>query len=229
MKTTTRLRFEKVANAHGQYWRANATVSQIQQYMLDLRSDGLFKRADLGGSPEEGFEQAFSSLGYAHIKNVVPRLLDFMVGFQLVERNNDNTKAVGVFGFRVGDQWLYCPVFFLNGDLKGHELLFWKDQDIFLPLKENWVNYILGRKPHILGEASEKTPYQMGSLMPDLYTSNISPRNGMGKRGEEILKGGKGDGVLDSAFASSTLAHGVLKRASTRPTRLLPRRSPRIT
>ena len=47
MKTTTRLRFEKVSNAHGQYWRANATVSQIQQYMLDLRSDGLFKRADL--------------------------------------------------------------------------------------------------------------------------------------------------------------------------------------
>jgi len=55
-------------------------------------------------------------------------LLDYEVGFQLMDRNDDNTKAVGVFGFKIGSQWLYCPVFFLNGDLKGTELLYIKDQ-----------------------------------------------------------------------------------------------------
>jgi transitional endoplasmic reticulum ATPase len=42
-----------------------------------------------------------------------------MAGFQLVDRNEDNTKAVGVFGFQLGKQWVYAPVFFLNGDLKA--------------------------------------------------------------------------------------------------------------
>ena len=91
-----------------------------------LSAHDLEKQATLGGEVEQGFEQAFSSLAYAYLKDKAPRLLDYLVGFQLVDRNDDNTKAVAVFGFKLGTQWLYAPVFFLNGDLKGHELLYIK-------------------------------------------------------------------------------------------------------
>lgn len=133
------------------------------------------KYATIGGDQETGFEQSFASLGWAFIKDKAPRLLDFMVGFQLVERNDDNTKAVGVFGFKVGNQWLYAPVFFLNGDLKGHELLYIKNQDMFVPMKENWINYIIGRKPHLLGEGSQKDVWQLGALAPNIERLSYPP------------------------------------------------------
>ena len=160
MPSSTTFSFEKVATVAGTYWRdKTASYKYLKQ---------LVKHATLGGEQSEGFEQAFSSLAYAYLKDKAPRLLDFIIGFQLVDRNEDNTKAVGIFGFKVGDQWLYAPVFFLNGDLKGHELLYLKKQDMFVPLKENWVNHVISRKPHILGEASAKNTFQLGGLLPNL-------------------------------------------------------------
>ena len=146
----------------------------------------LNKTAALGGSGgETEFEQAFSSLAYAYLRDKAPRLLDFMVGFQLVDRNEDNTKAMGIFGFQVGKQWLYAPVFFLNGDLKGHELLYMKNNDSFVPLKENWINYIMSRKPHILGEQSASKLRELGGVYPDIRTLSIPPSIGGGKRASD--------------------------------------------
>ena len=173
----------QVNTGTGTYWKSDFFVSDCLKNLRGYIHDGMFKSAQSGGGNEEGFEQAFSSLAYAYLKDKAPRLLDFMVGFQLVERNDDNTKAMGIFGFRVGQQWLYAPVFFLNGDLKGHELLYIKKQDSFVPMKENWVNYLMSRKPHILGERSEKNTYQLGGYQPDIYNFSVSPSTGIGKRG----------------------------------------------
>ncbi len=181
------IRFEKVAGYRriGTYWRSPSNATAIRSHLRGMNRGGFYKTASIGGSTEEGFEQAFSSLAYAYLKDKAPRLLDFMVGFQLVDRNEDNTKAMGLFGFQVADQWLYAPVFFLNGDLKGHELLYIKKQDSFVPMKENWVNYLMGRRPHILGEGTPKDTYQLGGLMPDIYSLSISPSVGIGKRGSD--------------------------------------------
>lgn len=160
MPSSITFSFEKVATVAGTYWRDKTASYKYLKHLV--------KQATLGGEQSEGFEQAFSSLAYAYLKDKAPRLLDFIIGFQLVDRNEDNTKAVGIFGFKVGDQWLYAPVFFLNGDLKGHELLYLKKQDMFVPLKENWVNHVISRKPHILGEASAKNTFQLGGLLPNL-------------------------------------------------------------
>ena len=162
----TRPSFQKHASDEGSSWTSTATVAQLQE---------MLKAASLGGEQEQGFEQAFSSLAYAYLKDRAPRLIDFIIGFQLVDRNEDNTKAVGVFGFKVGKQWLYAPVFFLNGDLKGHELMYLKNADQFLPLKENWVNYVLSRKPHILGEGSQKDVFQLGALAPNIERLSWPP------------------------------------------------------
>lgn len=121
------------------------------------------------------FEQAFSNLAHAYLKDKAPGLLDYEVGFELMEKNEDNTKAVGVFGFKVGAQWLYAPVFFINGDLKGHELLYLKDQDQFVPLKENWLNYILRRRPASLGKQTDQNMSRLGFLSPDLQAFSRSP------------------------------------------------------
>lgn len=203
MPATQTAMFEKRATALGAYWtsplskaavrhvlRGHATTrfksaadtrawweshAELKARLGRLDPDSFQKAASLGGDQEGGFEQAFSSLAYAYLKDKSPRLLDFIVGFQLVDRNEDNTKAIGIFGFKVGAQWLYAPCFFLNGDLKGHELLYIKNQDAFVPMKENWVNHLISRRPHVLGEGSDQNTFQLGGMMPSLSKLNRPP------------------------------------------------------
>lgn len=118
-------------------------------------------------STDSNFERTFADLAYARLRDKAPSLLDFLIGFQLLDKNEEETHAVGVFGFKVGGEWVYCPVFFINGELKGHELMYIKNQDAFVPMTEEWVNYILNRRPSLLGE-TEKTPRnQLGIRQPD--------------------------------------------------------------
>lgn len=138
------------------------------------RRDPLLKRA-MGEGQEVPFEQAFSNLAHAYLKDKAPQLLDYELGFQLLEKNQDNDKAVGVFGFKAGPQWLYAPQFFLNGELKGHELLYLKDSDTFVPLEEDWINYILNRKPDVLGEEVNPNLHQLGVERPDVQQFRQTP------------------------------------------------------
>ena len=134
------------------------------------------KAAEIGGRGDDAaFEQAFSNLAHAYLRDAAPKLLEHEIGFQLLDRNRENTKAIGVFAFKVGSQWLYAPVFFLNGDLKGHELLYIKNQDMFVPLKENWINYLINRKPSILGSGIDKNLTQFGQRQPDFTQLSRSP------------------------------------------------------
>jgi hypothetical protein len=162
----------KTANDRAAWWQTDA---DLKKYLAGLDPATFAKAASIGGDQESGFEQAFSSLAYAYLKDKSPRLIDFIIGFQLIDRNEDNTKAVGIFGFKVGDQWLYAPVFFLNGDLKGHELLYIKNQDAFVPMKENWVNYLISRRPHVLGEGSDRNANQLGGLSPNIRRMSRPP------------------------------------------------------
>lgn len=134
------------------------------------------KYAEIGGkSDNASFEQSFSNLAHAYLRDSAPKLLDHEIGFQLLDRNRENTKAVGVFAFKVGSNWLYAPVFFLNGDLKGHELLYIKNQDMFVPLKENWINYLVNRKPNIMGSGIDRNLAQFGHRQPDFTQLSRSP------------------------------------------------------
>ena len=134
------------------------------------------KTAALGGKGDDTpFEQAFSNLAHAYLQDKAPGLLDHEIGFQLLDRNNENTKAVGIFAFKVGSMWLYAPMFFLNGDLKGHELLYLKNQDMFVPLKENWINYLVNRKPNVLGSGVDRNMAALGQRQPDFTQLSRSP------------------------------------------------------
>lgn len=155
--------------AQTDYW-----LAQCRRHMATQGYS--IKVAELGGDGQDApFEQSFSNLAHAYLRDKAPSLLDHELGFQLIDRNQENTKAVGVLAFKVGSQQLFAPVFFLQGDLKGHELLYLKAQDMFVPLKENWLNYILNRKPNILGTGVSRQTSQMGVMQPDLNRLSQSP------------------------------------------------------
>lgn len=116
---------------------------------------------------DANFERTFADLAFARLRDKAPTLLDYLIGFQLIDKNEDETHAVGVFGFHVGKEWVYAPVFFINGELKGHELMYLKSQDAFAPMTEQWVNYILNRRPRVLGESEETPRSRLGIRQPD--------------------------------------------------------------
>ena len=60
--------------------------------ILRSKQLGWAKTAELGGEGNDiPFEQAFSNLAHAYLRDKAPSLLDYEVGFQLLERNQDNT------------------------------------------------------------------------------------------------------------------------------------------
>jgi hypothetical protein len=125
--------------------------------------------------PEQDFEAAFAQLAYAELEQRAPGLMPYLIGFQLLKKNDDDSHAVGVFGFRVGNQWYYATPFWLNGKIKGFDLLYIVSQDLFVPLQEAWVNYVTNRKPYVMGEVEPKNLQQLGVSTPDFYPFRRSP------------------------------------------------------
>jgi hypothetical protein len=142
-----------------------------------------YKTANIGGTGDEAeFEKAFAGIAYSTIRNKAPRLLDSLVGFQLIERNEDNSKAIGAFGFKLGKQWLMAPIFFLNGEVKGHEILYVKNTDTCVPLKEDWVNSLISQTPYEVGEQSGAQQIgDLGGSKPMIRSLAIPPSNMYGK------------------------------------------------
>lgn len=128
--------------------------------------------------PEAEFEKTFADLAHARLRDRAPGLLDHLVGFQLLDKSEDDTYAIGVWGFKAGAEWLYNPVFFLNGQLKGDELLYIKSQDAFVPMTEKWVNYILNRRPHVLGESEPLKQNELGMQQPNFDALTRPPYAG---------------------------------------------------
>lgn len=157
-------------------------LQEFRTMILSRNFDGI-KTAVFGSSGgDTSFETAFANLAHVNLRERAPRLLPYEVGFELLDRSSDDTKAAGMFAFKMNDSWLYAPIFFLNGNLKGDELLFLKSQDIFIPLKDKWVDFVLNRKPITLGKNVDKNMRDKGVRQPD-FQSIVRP---VAKRGSVL-------------------------------------------
>lgn len=121
------------------------------------------------GTGSQGLERAFASIAHNYIREAAPDLLPYEVGFQLIDKNEDGDRAVGVFAFVVGKELVYAPVFFLKGKLKGGELMYLKKPGIFLKLSNGWVDYVRNKREQLVGQPITQQDKQH-VRRPDLYT-----------------------------------------------------------
>ena len=98
------------------------------------------------------FEMQLGQLADSQISQDAPMLASYKVGFQLIDKDDDETRGVGVAVFKINDQWIYIPVFYLNGRVKGTDLMFLPDSGQFMPTNEAWIIYLKGRQPLNIGE-----------------------------------------------------------------------------
>jgi hypothetical protein len=91
------------------------------------------------------FEDDFGSLAYQFVNDRAPALVPYMLGFEVVDRNDDGSKAVGIFGYKVDDDFYYIPAFFLNNQVRGVDMILNKKTNQFVPLTEKWIDFIVNK------------------------------------------------------------------------------------
>jgi len=146
-----------------------------------LYSSDILKTASIERPDGVQFETDFSNLAFAFLQDRATPLLEHLIGFEVVERSEDDTRAVGMFGFRVQGKFYYVPSFFVGGQVKGMESIYDKNKSQFYPLIEEWINDIAGKQTKTLGDVVSNRDVQ-DEEVPDL-TQMTQPPGGLGNSG----------------------------------------------
>lgn len=95
---------------------------------------------------DEDLELAFMKQVESFLQNKAKPIWDdnYRLGFEIVEKaNNDDSRMIGIYAFRVGKDLYYAPAFFINGEIKGTDLLYSVRLKLFYPMNPDWANFIL--------------------------------------------------------------------------------------
>jgi hypothetical protein len=105
------------------------------------------KEAGTQTKDDQAVAEAFAQQAYTAVGNRDRKIMcdPYLLGFEIVDKNEENNRLVGVFAFRVSGEILMVPVFFLNGKIKGQDLLYRKPVNRFYPNTEKWISYFVGR------------------------------------------------------------------------------------
>jgi hypothetical protein len=117
------------------------------------------KAAAQGAMPDDAVEKAFFDQSSQFIANkAAPIMRDpYRLGFEIVQKNDDNTRMVGIFAFRIAKGLFYAPAFFLNGEIKGTDLFYNHSEKTFKPLTEDWVKYYLEKDKQEQGMGQDRS------------------------------------------------------------------------
>jgi len=134
-----------------------------------LAARDYLKRADYVSNTMNNFERAFGAVAYTYLQEKAPGLLPYVVGFQLLDKDEDGEKGSGVFIAKINDKIVDVPMFFINNELKGHVLMRLRNPNLFLPLRESFVDYLFSRMPQDLGDPSSLSMSELPhSAQPDM-------------------------------------------------------------
>jgi len=115
------------------------------------------------------YESAFSNIAHAVIRKKAPALVQYELGFQLLDRAEDDSKAVGALLYNIGKKLLVIPLVFVNGELKGADAIYLQDDNLYLPLSEEWIKAILTHYQQPLGQGVPRNLANRGYSSPDMH------------------------------------------------------------
>lgn len=155
-------------------------------------------------TPLQQVEQNLAEIAVSQVSEKNPNLLSYYLGFDLIDKNEDGTRAAGIMGFKIGGQLVYIPVFFLNGKIKGMEVMYLKNSDTFVANNEQWVNYIASQNPSDIGEpAPQDTQNVQGEMNNSLRIFSRPPASANSKAASMEVYELSVDDFIDSGIALS--------------------------
>ncbi len=161
----------------------------------------LVKSAATMTPDDKQVEAAFAEMAYNAVSNKVGVLMKdpHRIGFEVVHKNDDNTKMLGVHVFRLGmdskDQIVYVPCIFVNGKVHGTDLLYRVGPKKFAPCTPEWTQFLLDMADQTKGKPQERN--RTAKLYPNVHLEKMlnTPAN-FGKRASDTIPTIKQD-VLD--------------------------------
>lgn len=115
--------------------------------------------------PAQSFEYKFSQLADSQLGEKAPSLVRYKVGFQILDKNEEETKAVGIMAFVINSVWVYMPIFFMEGGLAGMDIMYLKPNDTFVPAIGAWIAAIKAQGESLLGKVTEEVKDDDGVMM----------------------------------------------------------------
>jgi hypothetical protein len=138
------------------------------------------KQASIEMPSKQQYENDFGKMAFTFLQDRVPQMIPHLVGFEIVDQEPDGARAVGMFGFRVGERFYYVPVFFINNQIKGMESIYDRQSDIMAPLTEDTVNDIVNRKTIEIGGMPDEKDPSKDITSPDFSMLTHPPNQGTG-------------------------------------------------
>jgi hypothetical protein len=132
-------------------------------------------------APDQEFEQGFFQLAFDKLQSKLYNLLPYFVGFELVKKSDDGSKAIGVFGFKSDNgQIILVPSFFINGKVKELDTMYSRNNNQFYPLNEDYAELFLKDDVTGLGGVSAQNRKDIMKDLPptDFRDMAIPPRTG---------------------------------------------------
>lgn len=123
-------------------------------------------------------EATLADLAVNLVLGRTPALADHYLGFDLIPGsvNDTKTRAAGLLGFRIGQETVCIPVLFLNGKVKGTEVLYMQDSDVFTSNSKQWIDYLLSKDSSAVGAgATPPRPLQTGSNSTGMRVFSRNP------------------------------------------------------
>lgn len=159
-------------------------------------------------------ERAFMDQAYGFLANKAGKLMQdpYRLGFEVVYKNDSNTRMVGIFAFRVNDQILYVPVFFLNGDIKGTDLLYRQETKSFVPLNEEWVTFLTEKNNYDPGIPVDRKEFTRANNHVRLEDIAYPPNYKRDKRASQLDAVGSEDADVDNDGKTTTTDAYLKKR-----------------
>ena len=143
----------------------------------------------------ENVEKTFLDQAFTFVSNKAGPLMKdpYLLGFEVVYKNEDHTKLVGIFAFKVTDQLVYIPVFFLNGEIKGYDLLYMVKSKMFKHT-DTWAPYLISQDKRAEGKGINRNISRQGRRELEMETLRFP-----GSKSASILKDEDLEGFLKSA------------------------------
>lgn len=135
--------------------------------------DELRKAAATMTADDREVERAFADQGYTAIINKSGPLMDdaHRLGFEIVQKNDDNTRLMGIWAFRLGkankDQLAYAPLCFVNGKVQGSDLLYRVGPKKFVCNTPDWARFLIEQSFQTMGTPVERS--EAGKTGPMFY------------------------------------------------------------
>ena len=126
---------------------------------FDWQKQAHEKIAATGPVDNAALEKAFMDQAYGYVANKSSQLFrdPYRLGFEVVFKNEQMTRMVGLFAYRLGKRLLYAPVFFLNGAIKGYDLLYKQWVKKFCPNTPEWVSFLVESAESNIGNLIDRS------------------------------------------------------------------------